>query len=257
MNLFLLILLTLGIALSGYLAGSVSWAIIITRLFFHIDLRKVGSGNAGGTNVGRALGTKWAVITILLDISKSLLPLWTWFFVLTLTPLGTWVSAQIGSFPLSFFYYLAGFTASLGHIFPLYFSFKGGKAVSCFGGFVLGTNWLLMAIGLSTFMATFKAKKRISFSSLSGTLVVMVLSVLLAVLDCFYHDSVSLFFFFFPGPKFDSSYMYACFTVLYGLEVILLHHANIDRLKHHREPETHFRRKGEGLPTNYNSDGSK
>lgn len=257
MNLFLLILLTLGIALSGYLVGSLSWAIIITRVFFHIDLRKVGSGNAGGTNVGRALGTKWAVITILLDIGKCLLPLWTWFFVLTSSPLGSWVSAQIGSFPLSFFYYLGGFSASLGHIFPLYFRFKGGKAVSCFGGFVLGTNWLLMVGGLSVFLLTLKAHKRVSFSSLSGTVFVMTGAILLSVLSYFYPDMISLFFWFLPGPKFDASTMYACYIVLYGSEVIFLHHANIDRLKHHKEPETHFRKKGEDIQLNYDSGDQK
>ncbi|MBP3713152.1 MAG: glycerol-3-phosphate 1-O-acyltransferase PlsY [Bacilli bacterium] len=254
MNIFYIVLITLGIAISGYLIGSISWAVIITKFVFHIDIYKVGSGNAGGTNVGRAIGKKWAIITIVLDVIKCLVPLWSWFFILTLSPLNGFMSENIGSFPLSFFYYLAGFTASIGHIYPLYFHFKGGKAVSCFGGFILGTNWMLMVLGFGTFLLTLKWKKRVSLSSISGTVVCMVLAIVTAIVNQFCSNVLGISFWFFPGPKFDSYYMYSIFVIIYGLLVIFLHKRNINRLVNHTEPETHFYKEGEVRQSNYDQD---
>lgn len=254
MDILYVTLITLGIALSGYLFGSLSWSVIITRYVFHIDIYKVGSGNAGGTNVGRALGLKWAVITIVLDIVKCIIPLWTWFFVLSFSPLGTYLSTHIGSFPLSFFYYLAGLAASIGHIFPIFFHFKGGKAVSCFAGFIFGTNWLLMAVGALIFFITLKWKKRVSLSSLSGTIACIGLALIIGVFDYFLPGFFSYFFWFFPSPHFDSSLCYAIFVTLYGLQVIFMHHANINRLMHDKEPETHFRKADEKPVSSYNKE---
>ena len=82
MDYFYLALMIIFSVVLGYLFGSISFALIISKLN-GVDLYKVGSGNAGGTNVGRALGKKWAFITIGLDVLKTIIPVWVIYFVIT------------------------------------------------------------------------------------------------------------------------------------------------------------------------------
>ena len=130
--------------LIGYLLGSLNFAIIITRLFAHDDIRKHGSGNAGLTNVLRTLGKGPAALTLLGDFSKGIISVLV-ARLLFLLITGT-TDVIIGD-------YFAVYGALLGHVFPLYYGFRGGKgilvsfgalmilspiaALTCFGGFLL------------------------------------------------------------------------------------------------------------------------
>lgn len=248
MGYFLLSVFSLIGLLIGYFCGSISWAVIVTKYVFHVDIYKVGSGNAGGTNVGRACGKKAAISVIVLDVFKCLIPMWIVFLVVTYSPISGFLASFGPAFNqdvISIIYYATGFGASLGHVFPIYYHFRGGKAVSCFGGFVLGTNWLLAAIGLSIFLLVLAIRKRVSLSSIIGTILTLSFTALFATADYFNPSYLSFSFWFLPGPKLAGGFAYLAFTILIGLMVLILHHQNVHRLVNHVEPETHFLKKGE------------
>jgi len=125
------IILIIGFTLCGYLLGSVSTAIITCKLMGLPDPRTTGSNNPGATNVLRAGGKKAAAITLLGDMLKGVIPV----LIAVLLEMPNEVIAATG---------LAAF---LGHLYPLYYGFKGGKGVATILGVLLGTNWLL---GLGT-----------------------------------------------------------------------------------------------------------
>lgn len=254
MDILNVFLIYLGIVASGYLIGSVSWARIITKYFYHVDIYSVGSGNAGGTNVGRAVGKKAAIIVIVLDSLKCILPLWIWFFILTLTNLGPYMQGICQNYlPVEFFYYSAGLAAGIGHVYPIYTKFRGGKAVSCYAGFVVGTNWVLTLIGCICFFGVLAWRKRVSLSSILGVTSVALSTLAITVTDYFYSGLFDFSFWFFPGPKMSASFFYLGFIIVYTVLVIVLHKPNIKRLAKKKEPETHFRHKGEEIATNYDS----
>ena len=126
--------LKLGICiLAGYLLGSVPFGLLIARAHGK-DLRKIGSGNIGATNVSRALGKKWAYVCFVLDVLKGLVPV-----VATGLVVRGEVGRSYGEAILVLFLWLgAGVAAVLGHIFPLYLKFRGGKGVATSFGVALG-----------------------------------------------------------------------------------------------------------------------
>ncbi|CAM4316990.1 glycerol-3-phosphate 1-O-acyltransferase PlsY [Saccharibacillus endophyticus] len=105
-----------GIAIvAAYLLGSVSFSVLFARLFKGIDIRNHGSGNAGATNTLRVLGKGPAILVLVLDICKGVLAVW----------LGRWLAPDYDWTPA-----LAGLAAVIGHNWPLYFHFKGGKGIA-------------------------------------------------------------------------------------------------------------------------------
>lgn len=114
-------------ALAAYLLGSISTAIITCKLMGLEDPRGVGSHNPGATNVLRTGGKKAAIITLLGDMLKGLLP------VLVVQQL------QADALALA----ITGVSAFLGHLYPLYYRFKGGKGVATFYGVLLGIHWMI------------------------------------------------------------------------------------------------------------------
>jgi glycerol-3-phosphate acyltransferase PlsY len=114
-------------ALGAYFVGSISTAIITCKLMGLEDPRAVGSNNPGATNVLRTGGKKAAIITLLGDMLKGLLP------VLVVQQLSADITALA----------IAGIAAFLGHLYPLYYRFKGGKGVATFYGVLLGINWMI------------------------------------------------------------------------------------------------------------------
>ena len=143
------IILIISFALFGYLLGSVSTAIITCKIMSLPDPRTVGSNNPGATNVLRAGGKKAAIITLLGDMLKGLIPV----LIAVLMGMQNEVIAA------------TGVAAFLGHLYPLYYNFKGGKGVATLLGVLLGTNWALGlgAIGIWLFMAI-----TLRYSSLSA-----------------------------------------------------------------------------------------
>ena len=105
----------------GYLVGSVSFSIIFTRLFDKKDIRTMGSGNAGFTNVLRSVGKLPSILTFIFDFAKGLLAVYLGMLIFQASG-APFIVKQCGI-------YLAGVACILGHVFPLYFHFKGGKGV--------------------------------------------------------------------------------------------------------------------------------
>ena len=143
------IILIIGFALFGYLLGSVSAAIITCKIMGIADPRTVGSNNPGATNVLREGGKKAAIITLLGDMLKGLIPV----LIAVLLNMSNEVIAA------------AGVAAFLGHLYPLYYGFKGGKGVATILGVLLGTHWLL---GLGTIGIWLGVAFTFRYSSLSA-----------------------------------------------------------------------------------------
>ncbi len=125
------------LTVSGYLLGSLSAAIITCKVLSLPDPRSTGSNNPGATNVLRLGGKKAAAITLLGDMSKGLI-------AVLLARLLTEDSVLI---------YLAGLGAFLGHLFPVFFHFKGGKGVATALGVLMGTSWIVGLLAIATWLA--------------------------------------------------------------------------------------------------------
>ena len=110
----------IGVIILSYLFGSIPWSLVIGKVFFHKDIRTEGSGNLGGTNAGRVLGKKVGIIVIVLDALKA-------FF-----------SMLLASYIAKDAIIYAGLACCIGHCFPIFAQFKGGKAVATSFGFFLG-----------------------------------------------------------------------------------------------------------------------
>jgi glycerol-3-phosphate acyltransferase PlsY len=141
-------------ALAGYLVGSVSTAIITCKLMGLEDPRSVGSNNPGATNVLRHGGKKAAIITLIGDMLKGLVP------VIAVTI----IEPAAGAIALT------GLGAFLGHVFPVYYSFKGGKGVATFYGVLLGFSWMAGIAALLIWLLTAFVSKISSLSALVSVL---------------------------------------------------------------------------------------
>ncbi|MGD2052682.1 MAG: glycerol-3-phosphate 1-O-acyltransferase PlsY [Gammaproteobacteria bacterium] len=141
-------------ALAGYLIGSVSTAIITCKLMGLDDPRNVGSNNPGATNVLRHGGKKAAIITLIGDMLKGLFPV---IAVTQIEPVYTAIA-------------LTGLGAFFGHIFPVYYGFKGGKGVATYYGVLLGYSWLAGLAALLIWLLTALASKISSLSALVSAL---------------------------------------------------------------------------------------
>ena len=141
-------------ALAGYLVGSVSTAIITCKLMGLEDPRSVGSNNPGATNVLRHGGKKAAIITLIGDMLKGLAP------VIAVTM----IDPAAGAIALT------GLGAFLGHVFPVYYGFKGGKGVATYYGVLLGFSWMAGIAALLVWLLTAFVSKISSLSALVSAL---------------------------------------------------------------------------------------
>jgi glycerol-3-phosphate acyltransferase PlsY len=153
-------LLPLGIAfLVGYLLGSIPFGLVLTRLGGAGDIRAIGSGNIGATNVLRTGRKGLAVATLLFDLIKGFLPAF----------LGSsWYGPDVGV--------LAGLGAVLGHCFPVWLGFRGGKGVATAGGVILGLTPLVVLAALIGFAVVFAATRIVSLASLTAALIAPLLA---------------------------------------------------------------------------------
>ena len=151
----------------GYLLGSIPWALIIGKTFYKVDVRKHGSKNLGGSNAGRVLGSKAGLAVIILDTLKSFIIVTYCALILKDTTAAT----------------LAGMFACIGHCFPLFANFKGGKGVATILGyniamslFVSGEFLLLTLLPAFCFILVLSITKWVSLSSMVYLLMVCVFS---------------------------------------------------------------------------------
>lgn len=142
--------LALLMILSAYLIGSISSAVIVCRVFGLDDPRLRGSGNPGTTNVYRLGGWPPALLTLVMDVLKGMLPVWGSYY--------------LGLDPLSLA--LVAMGACLGHIYPLYFGFKGGKAVATALGAMFPIAWGMAILLIATWLLVFLVSRVSSLAAI-------------------------------------------------------------------------------------------
>lgn len=151
----------------SYLYGSIPFALVIGLLFYKTDVRKYGSGNLGGTNTGRVLGKTAGVACIILDASKALVVM-----LLTQMLCRMWnISVDVA--------YICAVACVVGHCYPIFAHFKGGKAVSTAIGYFLAVNPIGGVLALVVFFIVLKISKYVSLASMAGALSVLVATPLL------------------------------------------------------------------------------
>lgn len=161
------IILLVIISILGYLLGSVNGAIVISRLVYKDDVRKYGSKNAGMTNMLRVYGKKAAIYTILVDFTKGML-------AVIMARLA--FAGQTLAFDPA---YISAIFTIIGHIFPIYFKFKGGKGILAALGVITVLNPLVMLFMLLTFIPLCFVTKIVSLSSILGAFFYPILTCLL------------------------------------------------------------------------------
>jgi acyl phosphate:glycerol-3-phosphate acyltransferase len=145
---------SVGAVLAAYLVGSLSFAVIVSRFVGLADPRSYGSKNPGATNVLRSGNKKAAIATLVLDAVKGWLPLWV---------AGVW-GPELGLGPVALA--LVGLAAFVGHLYPVFFRFKGGKGVATAVGVLLGVDWVLALACLATFGIVVYFTRYVSLASM-------------------------------------------------------------------------------------------
>ena len=153
----------LAAAVVGYLLGSINWAIIVTRAFANKDIRDEGSGNAGATNVLRAHGRKAAAFTALGDVLKSVLAALCGGWLALYIPLdGAAVDTDVLHLMGG---YIGGFSCIIGHVFPVFYGFRGGKGVLTTLGMFLVLDWRVALLCLGIFIVIVACCRMVSLGS--------------------------------------------------------------------------------------------
>ena len=175
-NSWLAVLITAAV---GYLLGSTNWAIIVTRLFAHEDIRKVGSGNAGATNVLRSQGVFLAILTLIGDVGKGILAAFAGGWIMS------WVQLSPGDSPLVTYeslillgQYIAGLFVVVGHLYPVFHGFRGGKGVAATMGLLFVLDWRMALMCVGMFILTVAVSRMVSLGSVLALSYVPVLTFL-------------------------------------------------------------------------------
>lgn len=184
----------IGILILGYLLGSIPFALLVGKWGHGIDIRQHGSGNLGTTNTFRVLGKKAGIIVLIGDLGKGA--------VASLVPI--LLASELH--PL-----FAGLAAVIGHIYPVFAKFKGGKAVATSGGMLLVTSPILFLFLLVSFLTTLRLSRMVSLSSIVAASIGIVVSITIGIIE---QDWIV--------PTF--------FTIL-ALFVIFKHRENISRIR--------------------------
>lgn len=203
----------------GYLLGGINWAIILTKIYQRKDIRDQGSGNAGMTNVLRSVGKLPAALTFLGDFLKCVAAVLLSQLVLYLAYLIFLDVAPAGEL-LRIARYLAGAACVVGHIFPVYYGFRGGKGIVSAAAMIALTDWRVFLVILATFGLVFLWKKIISLASVTCAALYPVYMFLVAFLLDFSRGFISL------G---DLVFVTGVAAFIGGL-VLFKHRANIGRL---------------------------
>lgn len=184
----------------AYLLGSIPTAVWISRYFFSMDIREHGSGNAGATNTFRILGSKAGSFVFFIDMLKGFLAVDLAYLI---------PRYQMDNMALTNFQVLLGICAVVGHIFPIWAQFKGGKGIATLFGMILAIQPLVAACLVGVFFLMLFITRYVSLSSITASIAFPV-----------------MIFFIFHEPEI----MYRLFAVATAILVVLTHHKNINRL---------------------------
>ena len=184
----------------AYLIGSIPTAVWVSKSIFDIDIRDYGSGNAGATNTFRVLGSKWGSVVMFVDVLKGVIATSLYIFI------PFYLTDELARTNLMI---LLGITAVLGHIFPIWANFKGGKGVATLLGMALAIQPIVAFICLGIFIVTLITTRFVSLSSMLASVAFMVLILFI------FHEKETT---------------YRLFAILVALMVIVTHQKNITRL---------------------------
>ncbi len=207
-------------ALAAYLLGSINTAVLVTKIVTKgkKDIRQMGSGNAGFTNVLRSVGKAPAVVTIVCDALKCVIAVLFGSFIFSFVQADTQVLqnefVNCGK-------YIAGIFCILGHSYPVYFHFKGGKGVVTAAALIAVEDWRVFICIILTFLIVFVIAKIISASS-----------IISAILYAPYTFAVTFIFDYLSGSGCSLSYVIlsTAASLIIAVFVIVKHKANIGRL---------------------------
>jgi glycerol-3-phosphate acyltransferase PlsY len=211
--------------LLAYLIGSIPFGLLLTKWAGLGDIRAVGSGNIGATNVLRT-GKKWlAFVTLVLDFSKAFVPLIIFSSIATDFVTNILQPMVFGELLIAELFCLLTAAIVVGHMFPIWLKFKGGKGVACLFGVFFAYSWILGVIAAALWLFTFFTTR---YSSLAALIALPLAPIILEwIAPCIAHDCASAFSF--------ERYGYALSMLSYSLPIpiilmILKHTPNIRRL---------------------------
>ncbi len=194
----------------AYLLGSIPTAVWYGKTFHKIDVREHGSGNAGATNTLRVLGNKAGFIVLFIDLLKGFVA----------TSLAYFSGFEMGSQTYFNFQMALGVTAVLGHVWPIFAGFKGGKGIATLLGMAIALNYQIALVCIVAFVTIVWLTKYISVGSMSAAILAAILSFY------FYTDNV----------------VANCFFCAIAIMVVYTHRANVKRLRAGNENKFAFKK---------------
>jgi len=186
--------------ITAYLIGSIPTALLISRKYFGIDIREYGSGNMGATNAFRILGSKFGTIIMVLDVLKGMLAVGLFYL------LPFYMSNELER---TNFMIALGLSSVIGHIFPVFADFKGGKGVATLLGMILAIQPYVALTCIGVFLIVLFLTRYVSLSSILGAVMLPI-----CVLWIWNEDELT----------------YRIFALLVAIMVIITHQKNITRL---------------------------
>ena len=213
--------LVIASAIIAYLIGSICFSVIFTKKFAGFDVREKGSKNAGSTNVLRTAGKKIAIITLICDVLKGVIPI----LIALLIGLINKTDNQTTAYMVE----AAGVFSVIGHTFPVFFGFKGGKGVATSLGVLLIINWKIGLICLLFALTIMAISRIVSLGSIAA-------AILCPILCMFLKDT------FIIGGN-EAAFSYLIFGIILALIVIFNHRTNIQRLAKGEENKLSFKNK--------------
>ena len=191
------------VSLVAYLIGSISFSVIFSKKIAGFDVREKGSGNAGSTNVLRTVGKKAAVLTLTCDVLKGVIAI-----LIALLISIIWKETDV-----EILKYLAGFFVVLGHTFPVFFGFRGGKGVATSLGVLLTLNWKIGLICLIFALIIMAFTKIVSIGSILAAVLYPILTIFMG----------------------ETKFLCIIISLLIAGLVVFNHRENIKRLKNGTE----------------------
>ncbi len=202
------------VAIIAYLLGSISFSVIISKKMAGFDVRQKGSGNAGTTNVLRSVGKKAAIITLILDVLKGVVAILVAYIV----------GKIANNLDKSLLIQIAGIAVIIGHTFPIFFGFKGGKGIATSLGVLLMTNWNIGLICLVFALVLMALTRIVSLGSIAAAILFPVLII------------------FMPSNNYIVEGNYIVYSIILAVLVIYNHRANVKRLLNGTENKLDFKK---------------
>lgn len=204
------------VAIIAYAIGSVNFSVLISKKMAGFDVREKGSGNAGTTNVLRAVGLKAAIITLICDILKGIIAVLIAF----------WIGNISQTADKALLIQIAGILVVVGHTFPIFFEFRGGKGIATALGVLLITNWKIGLICLVFAVVLIAITRMVSVGSMSAAVLFPVLTLFIG--DNFIVTQVGI--------------KYFIYSLILAAFVIFNHRENIKRIMNGTENKISFKK---------------